>query len=105
MNRFKLLLVLPVMWSCSAQQATPVSDSAFKYVNDRVSEVTQKFFIYEEQDSGFNSGVASGVFGSSAAILQRVGNGLNAGCILDLTQPGGCSSSTAVSDIVNGTML
>src|SRR5579863_9063052 len=83
--------------------ATPVgiSSPAYAELVNRATAPRNSFFIYLDADSGFNHGVASGVFGAATKVH------LNAACIDDPTtlNTTGCSSSNLALDQTRGTVF
>jgi hypothetical protein len=81
-----------------AQTLPVISPAAYKLLDGRVGAVRKAFWVYLDQDSGFNRGFPSGFFGRIASIT------VNAGCIDTLT-PSGCSSNANALDTKRGTVL
>jgi hypothetical protein len=77
------------------------TEAAYGLLTSRVFANQSKFYVYLDQDSGFNHGFASGFFpGDLAPNIQ-----VNAGCIDDTTSATGCSTNSAVLDQTRGTVF
>src|SRR5579863_3581346 len=84
-----------------AAGSNAISGPAYTELVNRANAPRNSFFIYLDADSGFNHGVASGVFGATAKVH------LNAACIDDPTtlNTTGCSSSNLALDQTRGTVF
>ena len=51
----------------------PVSDPAYQELTNRVTANVTNFFVYQDQDSGFNHGFPSGFFGTGGAVTIDTG--------------------------------
>jgi hypothetical protein len=97
--RHSFLLLTAFVLPGAGQQTTSASDSAFMFLRQGMVDLKSKFFMFETEDSGFNRGVASGVFAFPQPLTRMIG--INAGCIMDMNQPDGCSKSPDASADVN----
>ena len=79
-----------------------VSSLAYQTLTARVTGNMNSFFVYNDEDSGFNHGFPSGVFPSGASLL------IDAGCLDNPTdKTTGCYPSTDTThlDTTRGTVL
>jgi hypothetical protein len=86
-----------------AAQSTNVSDAAYTLLNARTTANQQNFFVYQDQDSGFNHGYPSGLFASSQANLATIRT--DAGCVYDAAAAASCGTSTSAMDRSRGTVF
>src|SRR5260370_2263735 len=86
-----------------AQSQTTVSTHAYNVLNSRAQASQQSFYIYLDQDSGFNHGFPSGFFASNTANLGTIH--IDTGCIDDANATNGCSIDPTVLDRTHGTVL
>jgi len=80
---------------------TSVSDCAYQLLNQRAAASQNSFFVYQDDDSGFNHGFASGLFGTID--LSKVI--INSGCVDSSTSSNGCSSDSTSLDVTRGTVF
>jgi hypothetical protein len=95
---FPGLVVLLIASQVAAQTLPVIGPGAFKSLDTRVAAVRKAFWVYQDQDSGFNHGFPSGFWGHISSIS------INAGCV-DAQTPSGCSSSATALDKKRGTVL
>ncbi|MGO9274983.1 MAG: hypothetical protein ACLQOO_32925, partial [Terriglobia bacterium] len=76
-----------------------ISSPAYQELNERTAANRNSFFVYLDQDSGFNHGYASGFMPTGDNIT------VNTGCVDDPSSASGCSSSANVVDTGHGTVL
>jgi len=83
-------------------QTSTIGNPAYQEINQRSAANSQSFYVYLDQDSGFNHGFPSGFMGTDQGTIS-----LNAGCIDDANSPTGCFSlsDTTALDRVHGTVL
>jgi hypothetical protein len=86
----------------SASPAT-ISDIAYQLISRRTVANRQSFYVYLDQDSGFNHGFPSGFFSQDSASLGTIH--IDTGCIYDATAANGCSTDPNVLDRSRGTVL
>src|SRR5260370_12528593 len=86
-----------------AQSQTTVSTHAYNVLNSRAQASQQSFYIYLDQDSGFNHGFPSGFFASNTANLGTIH--IDTGCIDDANATNGCSIDPTLLDRTHGTVL
>src|SRR5260370_22089045 len=86
-----------------AQSQTTVSTHAYNVLNSRAQASQQSFYIYLDQDSGFNHGFPSGFFASNTANLGTIH--IDTGCIDDANATTGCSIDPTLLDRTHGTVL
>ena len=104
------LTVIVLAWtslSCEALAATQpcatVSDCAYQLLNQRTVANQSSFYVYQDADSGFNHGFASGLFGSTDVNLRSVV--IESACVDAPTSPTGCSSDPTALDQTRGTVF
>src|ERR1700687_1066577 len=93
--------VTSVQVSCATGSA--ISALAYQLLTERVVANQASFYVYLDQDSGFNHGFPSGFMASSLANQATIS--LNTGCIDDASAASGCSTDPNVLDRVHGTVL
>jgi len=83
-------------------QTVPITGPAFELISQRVAANQESFYVYRDQDSGFNHGFASGFFASPGNLgtIQ-----IDTGCIDSPTSPNGCSTDSLALDTVHGTVM
>lgn len=92
-----LLATLTCGYAGIAHARPPLTASAYALLNQRSAANTAQFFVYQNADSGFNHGFASGFFGTANVSV-------NLACIDDPSAADGCSSDPAALDEVRGTV-
>ncbi|HUD85110.1 MAG TPA: VCBS repeat-containing protein, partial [Xanthobacteraceae bacterium] len=93
-----VLIAASVLVLLSANLQAQNVTTAYGVLSQRVGADQSQFFVYQDADSGFNHGFASGVFGT-----QQVS--INAACIDDTSAAQGCSTNSAQLDEIHGTVL
>lgn len=83
-------MMLSVFAVAVAQCQTDISVGGFNLLNTRTAANQQIFYVYLDQDSGFNHGFPSGFFASNPANLGTIH--IDTGCIDDPNAPNGCST-------------
>jgi hypothetical protein len=78
-----------------------ISDCAYEVINQRIAANRNKFFVFQDADSGLNHGYASGLFGNID--LHQVL--LDANCIYDSTSNMGCATNMSAVDTTRGTVF
>lgn len=84
--------------SQSSGAAFTAADLAFEMLNARIQERLDAFYVYKNEDSGFNHGFPSGFFGATSKIE------LDTGCVDDPTSQTGCSADSTALDCDRGTV-
>ncbi len=79
--------------------AASVSDADYMWLNSRVRETSNLFYIYKNPDSAFNHGFPSGLFGVTSKIA------LVSGCMDDPSSRTGCADDLAALDCDRGTVF
>jgi len=74
-------------------------NAAYSLLNQRVGVNRANFYVYQDADSGLNHGFPSGFFGTISKLH------LNAACLDDPLEPGGCSTDGTRLDRVRGNVL
>jgi hypothetical protein len=98
-----LFLIVVVSLNRLAQgQINTISGPAYELLNQRTSANQNSFYVYLDQDSGFNHGFPSGFFASSGNLSTIH---IDSGCIDDPTSATGCSTNPNVLDRTRGTVL
>jgi len=87
--------------SADAQTAT-ISTSAYQLISQRAVANQTGFYVYFDQDSGFNHAFPSGFFASSGNLGTIH---IDTGCVDDPTEANGCSTNPNVLDRVRGTVM
>jgi hypothetical protein len=82
---------------------TNISSLAYNLLNSRTSANRQGFYVYLDQDSGFNHGFPSGFFASNTANLGTIH--IDTGCIFDATATNGCATNANALDRSRGTVM
>ena len=90
-----LLIVLFASHNGLAQ----VSNNAYQLLSSRIAANQSNFFVYQDADSGFNHGFASGYFGQIQSIS------VDPACVFDPASPNGCSTNSIVLDQQRGTVF
>ena len=96
-------LLLAVPRPAAAQSANNVSGPAYALINARTSQNQSQFFVYEDDDSPFNHGFPSGLFGSSAAAMGKLQ--VNPACVYSASSANGCSTDPTAMDQTRGTVF
>ncbi len=99
----RLCALFIALLSCvyiSAQSQTNISTPAYGLINTRTAADQGSFYVYLDQDSGFNHGFPSGFMGTDQATIT-----LNSGCIDSSSSSTGCTSDPTVLDRVHGTVM
>ena len=98
-----LIILEPVPVS-GQSQAGPISGPAYQLIGGRVVANETGFYVYADQDSGFNHGFPSGLFAtpspSNLASLH-----IDTGCIYNPNAANGCSVDPNALDRIRGTVL
>jgi hypothetical protein len=97
-----LILGLIVGHDSATAQTTAISTPAYRLIGQRVVANQTSFYVYFDQDSGFNHAFPSGFF-ASPGNLGTIH--IDTGCIDDPTAANGCSTSPNVLDRVHGTVM
>ena len=79
---------------------TNISTPAYELINARTGADRQSFYVYLDQDSGFNHGFPSGFMGTDQATIS-----VNTGCIDSPSSTSGCSSDPTSLDRAHGTVI
>jgi len=82
---------------------TSISNCAYQELNQRAALNQSNFFVYQDQDSGFNHGFPSGKFGQVGLDLNTIIT--DAGCIDDPSSAIGCSVDPNRLDATHGTVF
>ena len=82
---------------------TNISNCAYNELNKFAVLNQQHFFVYQDQDSGFNHGFPSGKFGQLGLNLSTIL--IDAGCIDDPASVTGCSADPKHLDATRGTVF
>jgi hypothetical protein len=98
---FGIALAMLAAGSMPARSAAFSPPSAYYDMNQRVVADRSLFFVYQDADSGFNHGFASGLFASPGAPYVSI----NSACIDDTSAPQGCSTDTTALDESHGTVF
>lgn len=98
-----VLLICLLCLGSPAQSQTGISGPAYQLLGQRVVANQGSFYVYLDQDSGFNHGFPSGFFGSTPANLATIH--IDTGCISDPTAANGCSTDPNALDRVRGTVM
>ena len=85
-------------------QSGTISDPAYQLLSQRVVANQTSFYVYLDQDSGFNHGFPSGFFASSKDNLMKTIH-IDTGCIDDPHAANGCSTNPDALDRVHGTVM
>lgn len=83
--------------------AQNISGPAYTLLNWRTSLNQSQFYVYEDDDSPFNHGFPSGLFGSTAAAMAKLHT--NPSCVYSATSPNGCSTDPTAMDQTRGTVF
>jgi hypothetical protein len=97
---FCLFLVTLLCAVVPAHGQTNISTPAYQLINKRALADQGNFYVYLDQDSGFNHGFPSGFMGTDESTIS-----LNSGCIDSASSSTGCSTDPAVLDQVHGTVM
>jgi hypothetical protein len=97
---FCLFLIISLGAGIHAHSQTDISTSAYELISQRASADQGSFYVYLDQDSGFNHGFPSGYMGTDQGTIS-----LNTGCIDDPGSTTGCSTDPTALDRVHGTVL
>ncbi len=99
---FILIMIHALRLSASAASG-PNSADAYKTLSATTTANASSFYVYLDQDSGFNHGFPSGFFASPPANLSTIH--VDTGCVDDLQASNGCSTSSAILDQKLGTVF
>jgi hypothetical protein len=97
-----LLIALVPIPVGSQSQAGPISSPAYQLIGGRVVANQTSFYVYVDQDSGFNHGFPSGFFANNLVNLGTIH--IDTGCIDDLSATNGCSTDPNALDRLRGTV-
>src|SRR5271157_1131277 len=97
-----LILGLIVGQDSATAQTTTISTPAYQLISQRVVANQTSFYVYFDQDSGFNHAFPSGFFASPGNLGSIH---IDTGCIDDPTTANGCSTNPNVLDRVHGTVM
>jgi uncharacterized repeat protein (TIGR01451 family) len=84
----------------AGEAADTVSGPAYQLINARTSKNQSQFFVYDNDDSPFNHGFPSGLFGTAMSKLH-----IDPSCVYSASAANGCSTDTTAMDPTRGTVF
>ena len=97
---FCLVGVICLCAGIPAHGQTNISTPAYQLINQRATADQSNFYVYLDQDSGFNHGFPSGFMGTDEPTVT-----LNSGCVDAGATATVCSTDPTVLDRVHGTVM